>query len=70
MHRNVSNLLRGKCSPAYRIGLAVDAISTVIDAAVGHQHLEQRNAASVCGKAVADSKADRVAQASGLAGAL
>ncbi|MNB85455.1 hypothetical protein D3C75_323670 [compost metagenome] len=70
LHGNIGDLLRSKGSPPDRVRLTVNAIGAVINAAVGHQHLKQRNAASIRCKAVADSKADRISEASGLAGAL
>ena len=51
----VRQLLRCEYSPPGIVGTAVDTIFTVVDAAVGHQHFQQRHAPSVPGKGVAAS---------------
>ena len=48
-------LLRGEHRPACVVGAAVDAVLAVVDAAVGHQHLQQGHAPPVAGKGVAAS---------------
>ncbi|MNG18815.1 hypothetical protein D3C84_1029150 [compost metagenome] len=70
LHGQVRELLWRECSPACLVGFTVHAISAVVYASVGHQHLKQRDAASICGEAVADSHADRIAHATGLTFAL
>ena len=47
-----------KCCAGGIVRAAVDTVFAVIDAVVGHQHLEQRNASPIGSKAVADSTCD------------
>ena len=59
-------LLRGEGGAGHVVGAAVDAVLAVVDAAVGHQHLEQGDAPPVRRKAVTNAEPHRAAQHSRL----
>src|SRR5690606_35670832 len=53
----LDHLLRREARPRHVAGAAVDAVLAVVQAEVGEQHLEQRDAAAVRRIAVADAGA-------------
>jgi len=57
------HLRRGQQHPLDIVRAAVDAVGAVIDAAVGHQDLEEGNAAAVAGPAMADTAGGGIADA-------
>ena len=61
---------RGKSSPRAVVGAAVDAVAAIVGADVGIQHFQQRNAAAVRGKGMADARLCAAAQAAVLSGTL
>ena len=63
-------LPRGKGRTGYIVGAAVDTITAIITAGVGIQHFQQRNAAAVRGKGMADARLCAAAQAAVLSGTL
>ena len=65
-----ANGQRGKSGPRAVVGAAVDAVAAIVGAGVGIQHFQQRNAAAVRGKGMADARLCAAAQAAVLSGTL
>ena len=57
----ISKLPRGESRPLDVVGHTVYAVQAVIDTGVAHEHFEQRYAAAVRGKGMADTAGDGVA---------
>ena len=61
-NRQVGKLARGERDASDVVACAVHAVGAVIDADVGHEHLQKRNAAPIGGEAVAASRGKGVSQ--------
>ena len=61
-NRQIGELARGERDTSDVVARAVHAVGAVVDADVGHEHLQKRNTAPIGGEAVAASRGKGVSQ--------